>query len=251
MKSRLRLIAGPNGSGKTTLTNSIRQKLDEKFGIYINADEIEKSLRDRLTLDFSDYSIAPNAEEFNQFYLSHPLYDRAITEWQILDTLFMLLKPLPKATYFATLFADFIREQLLRTGASFAFETVMSEAGKVDLLKRAKAMGYRTYLYYVCIDDPMVNVDRVADRVSKAGHNVPVEKIVSRYHRSLSNAVSALPFTNRAYFWDNSGTSHKYLGEITESPEPGENLDSTSYWNIDIAVDELPFWFEDQILNQL
>ena len=39
MKSRLRLIAGPNGSGKTTLTTSIREKLGDKFGIYVNADD--------------------------------------------------------------------------------------------------------------------------------------------------------------------------------------------------------------------
>lgn len=130
MISRLRLIAGPNGSGKTTLTTSIREKLGDKFGIYINADEIERTLREHLTLDFTSYGMSPDSGKFNQFYTAHPLVSRAQIEWMIIDTLFTLVEPLPAATYFPTLLADCIREQLLEVGASFAFETVMSDAGK-------------------------------------------------------------------------------------------------------------------------
>lgn len=85
----------------------------------------------------------------------------------------------------------------------------------------------------------MVNIDRVADRVSKAGHSVPNEKILDRYNRSLANAVQAIPFTNRAYFWDNSGIRHKYLGEITQAD------------SIELAVDDIPYWFEEFVLNKL
>ena len=199
---------------------------------------MEKSLRERLTLDFTAYDIAPAAEDFDRFYSTHPLFEKAKVEWAVLGELFTLLQPLPAVTYFPTLLADFIREQLLQDGASFVFETVMSDTGKIDLLKRAQEKGYRTYLYYICIDDPLVNVDRVADRVTKAGHSVPTDKILDRYNRSLANSLTALQYTNRAYYWDNSGTSHKYLAEITDATE------------VDLAVDAIPYWFEEQILNK-
>ena len=239
MPPRLRLIAGPNGSGKTTLTNTIREKLSGRFGIYVNADDMQRLLKERQTLDFGEYSIQTTKEEFATFYKQHPLAPQAVLHWDLLDTLFIALEPLPELTYFPTLLADFIREQLLKQGVSFVFETVMSDAGKVALLQRAQAAGYRTYLYFVCIEDPMVNIDRVADRVRNAGHHVPKEKILDRYNRSLQNAVKAIPFTNRAYFWDNSGTSHELIAEITDAEE------------IELQSETVPSWFEERILNQL
>lgn len=238
MTARLRLIAGPNGSGKTTLTNSIREKLGEKFGIYVNADDMERSLREHLTLDLSGYGIAVTPEDFRHFFNAHALRNKAEAEWKMLGTLLTLLQPLPDLSYFPILLADFIRERLLAGGASFTLETVMSDAGKVDLLRRAQRQGYRTYLYYVCVEDPLVNVDRVADRVSNAGHGVPTEKILDRYRRSLENAVHALPYTNRAYFWDNSGTRHRYVAEVTDASI------------VNIVTDDIPYWLQEYILDK-
>ena len=239
MQSRLRLIAGPNGSGKTTLTNSIRNKLGDKFGIYVNADDLERTLRSIQTLDFSVYGLKVTVDDFDKFFTAHPLYPRASVSWTIIDDLFILRTPLPQATYFPTLFADFIREALLNDGASFAFETVMSERGKIDLLKRAQQKGYRTYLYFVCIEDPLVNVDRVAGRVLDKGHHVPKDKILDRYVRSLNNLIGAIKATNRAYVYDNSGTKHELVAEITGGREK------------DFDPNFVPIWFEDYVLNRL
>lgn len=41
---RLRVFAGPNGSGKSTIKEMLQQ---EWLGVYINADEIEKSIREQ------------------------------------------------------------------------------------------------------------------------------------------------------------------------------------------------------------
>lgn len=239
MPPRLRLIAGPNGSGKTTLTNSVREKLGAKFGIYVNADDMQRMLSQQQTLDLNLYEINPTKDDFAAFYAAHPLAPRAMLQWDLLDNLFIALETLPGQTYFPTLLADFIREQLLKQGSSFVFETVMSDIGKVELLQRAQNLNYRTYLYYVCIEDPMVNIDRVADRVLNSGHHVPSDKILNRYNRSLENAVKAIAFTNRAYFWDNSGKEHELVAEITEAADA------------ELLSDEVPVWFEERILNQL
>jgi len=64
-------------------------------------------------------------------------------------------------------------------------------------------------------------------------------KIIDRYQRSLANALDGLQYTSRAYFWDNSGATHKYLAEITPAG------------SINIATDDIPYWFEDYFLNKL
>lgn len=63
-------------------------------------------------------------------------------------------------SYLASVTVDFLRQRLLASGAYFTFETVMSHPGKSELLADAKAMGYRTYLYYIATDDPEINVAR-------------------------------------------------------------------------------------------
>ena len=69
--------------------------------------------------------------------------------------------------------ADFLRIKLLERQATFTFETVMSHPSKVKLLEKAKAAGYRTYLYYVATDDPAINISRVQNRTKLDGHDVP------------------------------------------------------------------------------
>ena len=41
---RLRMFAGPNGSGKTTVKNTLG-KPESWFGMYINPDDLEASIR--------------------------------------------------------------------------------------------------------------------------------------------------------------------------------------------------------------
>lgn len=38
----------------------------------------------------------------------------------------------------------------------------------------------------------------------EGGHDVPIPKIISRYYRSLALCIQALPWLDRAYFYDNS-----------------------------------------------
>lgn len=50
--SRLRMFAGPNGSGKSTVFNEIKLKSGLDLGVYLNSDEIEKSLKIKNQLIF-------------------------------------------------------------------------------------------------------------------------------------------------------------------------------------------------------
>lgn len=38
----------------------------------------------------------------------------------------------------------------------------------------------------------------------EGGHSVPIDKIISRYYKSIANCVTVAPFVDRLYFYDNS-----------------------------------------------
>lgn len=96
------------------------------------------------------------------------------------------------------------REQLLREHKDFIFETVLSSEGKVDFLKRAKEEGYFVRMFFICTAAPTINAARIAKRVMEGGHDVPIQKIISRYEKAIINAIKVAGFTDRAYFYDNS-----------------------------------------------
>jgi predicted ABC-type ATPase len=93
---------------------------------------------------------------------------------------------------------------------SFAFETVMSHPSKLIQLQQAKAVGYRVEVYYVSTIDPRYNILRVADRVNAGGHDVPPDKIVERYHRSLSLLPLAIEIADRVTLVDNTELPIEY-----------------------------------------
>jgi predicted ABC-type ATPase len=110
----------------------------------------------------------------------------------------------PEAVLNAARWTDARREELLATGASIAFETVLSTDGKVNFVERAKLSGYFIRVFFIGTSDPRINAARVAGRVINGGHTVPIEKIVHRYVRSLANLAPMIRLADRAYIYDNS-----------------------------------------------
>jgi len=96
------------------------------------------------------------------------------------------------------------REELLAQGAGIAFETVFSADEKVDFLATARDAGYFIRVFFVSTSDPRINAARVAGRVMSGGHTVPIEKILSRYERSMANLAAAIALADRVYIYDNS-----------------------------------------------
>ena len=206
---RLRLFAGPNGSGKSALLEELRGKFN--LGVYVNADEIEKLLVRQKFLHASDYQLHVSQADFAGFLASGKTAVGAQTSemlgLRIAENIIVVRPGAVVDSYVAATVADFLRHQLLAAGVSFTFESVMSHRSKLDFLRLAAARGYRTYLYYIATETPAVNVARVSNRVSKGGHGVSTEKIVSRYTKSLALLVETMQAVNRAYLFDNSGAA--------------------------------------------
>ncbi len=67
-------------------------------------------------------------------------------------------------------------------------------------MNRAKEAGFFIRLFFICTNDPSINAQRVALRVMEGGHDVPIQKIINRYYRSIANCIEAVSIVDRAYF---------------------------------------------------
>jgi len=143
------VFAGPNGSGKSTIANKM-----ERFGTYVNADDIKKAY------GLSDLEAAKKAES--------------------------------------------LRNMLLNQGRDFSFETVLSTERNLLLLQRTKAQGYEIQCIYVLTSDVNINVGRVKARYIFGGHDVPEEKIRSRYVRALALLPKLLNVCDTLLIYDNT-----------------------------------------------
>ena len=221
---RMRVFAGPNGSGKTTIFKGILAENRVQLGIYVNADDIEKTLSQTNFIDFSNYQLTLKEQEVKYFFrnsLFSPIKRNEPDLYSKLSIANNIFKTTAKIdSYLAADLAEFIRQQLLMKGISFTYETVMSHKGKIDFMQQAIDSGFRVYLYYIATEDPEINVNRVNVRIAQEGHSVDPEIIKKRYYKSLENLLPAVKATNRAYIFDNSQKQARLIAEVTD----GQNV---------------------------
>ena len=220
MGKRLLILAGTNGSGKSSFYKTLVQKKEFQWGVFVNADEIEKKLREEQYLNIQSYGV----EDFDwgKFQADYQSFvdlkggKCGVDKLRYIDKKLFVLDAHLVDSYLASYVATYIRNGLLLLNKKdfiFTIETVMSHESKLDFMRAARERGYRIYLYYISTSSPEINVGRVATRVLSGGHNVPEDKIKSRYERSLRNLHEAILLSDRAYIFDNSESSHKWIAE--------------------------------------
>jgi predicted ABC-type ATPase len=104
-------------------------------------------------------------------------------------------------------------------------------------MREAKSHGWLIVLMYIGIDNPNMNVLRVADRVKLGGHDVPRQDILRRYERSLANLNKAAKIVDRLILYDNSTSADHQLLATIESDRAV------------VYVPELPSWVAKANLN--
>lgn len=236
------MFASPNGSGKSTIKSVLPEKL---LGVYLNPDEIQADIEARGFLDLRHYGVETTKDEVVPFFQNSALLKRAGLDEEAGSLRYsdgkLSFHEVIVNAYYASVATDFLRTKLLERRVSFSFETVMSSPDKVALLERDQSLGYRTYLYYVATEDPDINVARVKARVNLGGHDVPTDKIISRYARSLDLLLDAVKHSNRAYLFDNSrqGTDRLWVAEVTDARV------------LEIKCDPMPRWFQKAIWEKI
>ena len=149
----------------------------------------------------------PNGAGKSTFYHAH--LRLAGLRFVNADVLARALKINP---YEAATVADSLRRELVRQGESFVFETVFSDpvGDKLGFLRDAAAAGYTVVLCFIGISGADVSEQRVAMRVTQGGHDVPTEKLESRYPRTMANLTTALLEMPYVWIFDNDDLRAPY-----------------------------------------
>lgn len=119
-------------------------------------------------------------------------------------------------------------EELLKEDVTFAIETTLATRSYVNLVKRAQRQGYRVNLLYFWLSSPELAKRRVAERVSKGGHDIPEEIIRRRYTAGINNLFKLfMPAVDYWAIFDNSATPRRIVatgGRKSETATMEEEL---------------------------
>lgn len=131
--------------------------------------------------------------------------------------------------------ADRLRQECIARHQSFTFETVFSTFAKVELLNNAKREGYFIKGFFVLTSDPKINVFRVKARVAAGGHDVPEDKIMSRYAKSIDLVPEFVQLCDVCHIYDNSEDTPRRIFKK-------DNVGTFYCWPSDL-------WSEDRIMQ--
>lgn len=114
-----------------------------------------------------------------------------------------------------------IRE-LLRQGETFAIETTLATRSYHRLVHQAHRQGYDVTLLYFWLHSPQLAERRVAERVSKGGHDIPADIIHRRYYEGICNLFGIyMPIVDYWAVVDNSEVPRRMIaeGRLGQSPQ--------------------------------
>jgi len=95
-------------------------------------------------------------------------------------------------------------EQLILAKENFSIETTLSSKNYMRLIKESHAKGYVVTLIFFYLNGWELARQRVAQRVSKGGHNIPETDIERRYYRGIQNLSAYMGIVDNWSLYDNS-----------------------------------------------
>ena len=105
-------------------------------------------------------------------------------------------------------------DELLSREESFSIETTLATRSYINLVRRAHAKGYRVTLLFFWHNSPELAIQRVAERVSKGGHDIPEDIIRRRYVSGSQNLFNL--YAAEVDYWaifDNSKTNRAMVAK--------------------------------------
>ena len=114
---------------------------------------------------------------------------------------------------------------LIEKKESFAFETTLSGLAYLRFLREAKQAGYTITFFYVWLESFELAINRVALRVSKGGHNIPLDVIERRYFKGIENFKKYADLANKWYVYNNSGSVYELVAKFLDEELEVYNFD--------------------------
>lgn len=105
-----------------------------------------------------------------------------------------------------------IIKYLALNNIDFAFETTLASRVFINILNKYKHQGYEINILFLWLQTKEIAIQRVRSRVEQGGHDIPVDVIVRRYYRSISNFINEYTQIADSWFlYDNSTDQSKLI----------------------------------------
>ena len=105
-------------------------------------------------------------------------------------------------------------DELIAKKHDFAFETTLASKSFAALCREVQVKGYIVCLAFFWLDNVELAIERVKQRVSEGGHNIPEDTIMRRYKAGLKNFFTLYrDIVNYWVFLDNSGREPRLIAE--------------------------------------
>lgn len=105
-------------------------------------------------------------------------------------------------------------DELLRNKENFSIETTLATRSYIRLVNQAQRKGYKVSLIYFWLNSPELAIERVAQRVSNGGHNIPKDVVLRRYQAGVNNLFDIyMPCVDYWLLADNSHNPRVIVAE--------------------------------------
>ena len=111
---------------------------------------------------------------------------------------------MPDANLQAAIETDGRVAACIEQGVDVLVETVFSSDKYLDDIERARTLGYQVGMIYVGLASSRDSIRRVALRQARGGHDVPPDKVVSRWFRSIAMLGRMADKLDRLFVFDNT-----------------------------------------------
>jgi len=104
--------------------------------------------------------------------------------------------------------------QFADSRVDFAFETTLSGKLYINLFESLKERKYKIHIFFLWIPDANLALSRIGSRVAQGGHDVPVQDVLRRFNRSISNFFKVYQsFADSWMLFDNAGAIPVLIAE--------------------------------------
>mgnify|MGYP002754539070 CR=1 FL=1 len=94
-------------------------------------------------------------------------------------------------------------DECFSRGVCFTQETTLSGRKTEQTIKRARDLGYYIRLYYIGLNSEDECMQRIKNRVSKGGHDIPEADVSRRFRGRFHSLVKVLPYCDEVTLFDN------------------------------------------------
>ncbi|CAN5340010.1 zeta toxin family protein [soil metagenome] len=112
---------------------------------------------------------------------------------------------------------------------SFSFETTLATRFYANWISGLKRKGFEFHLVFLWLESPELACERVQNRVTRGGHNIPKNIIYRRYFKGLRNFFKLYqPIADSWAFYDNSKFGNPDI--IAEGGQTSETIFNKEIW---------------------